>query len=64
MTTDEIKAMRQELECAIYTACKDFHRLTDVCVIDIRIETELHYPLSASRPEQITTGVTVVLESL
>jgi hypothetical protein len=64
MTTDEIKAMRQELECAIYTACKDFHRLTDVCVTEIRVETVQHYPLDANKPYQITTGVTVVLESL
>jgi hypothetical protein len=64
MTTDEIKAMRQELEDAIYAACKDFQRMTGVCVIDIRIETELHYPLGANKPEQITAGVTVVLESL
>jgi hypothetical protein len=64
MTIDEIKAMRQELEDAIYTACKDFQLLTGVCVAEIRVETVLYYPLSVSRPEQIMRGVTVVLESL
>jgi hypothetical protein len=64
MTTDEIKAMRWELTYAIYTACKDFQRMTGVCVAEIRVGTVLHHPLGARNPEQIIRGVTVVLESL
>jgi hypothetical protein len=64
MTTDEIKAMRWELAYAIYTSCKDFQRMTGVCVAEILVETVPHYPLGARKPEQIMRGVTVVLESL
>lgn len=64
MTTDEVSALRKDLEDALMSALTDFKSRTGVFVIDVQVDTAGHWTMADPRPTYHMSGVRVVLESL
>lgn len=64
MTTDEVVALRKELEDALMSAFADFKSRTGMSVIGVQVDAVGTWTMADPNPTYHVSGVRVVLESL